>query len=657
MSGRNSAPVRLSDGAWRDPHMVRAWRAHDFRAVFLLAGRVGLTPDIIADNTGLPLDLVVNVMKGNTVLGFSTGVVESIARGFGMPDEMRGVLGLAPRKGSPAGIATRQSHETAESGSAREPGDAESGKQSPLRVPASDGQSESDFYAELLRFMAARGVGVRELARRTHYTAGYISNVCNEKKSPSLEAVEIIDRALDAGGRLTGLVRSPASSDSTPVAVGIAPICTERKKRGWPVRKMAEVLCGVADNPADLPPVYALVRMIRGWEVGKHKPSEVYRLLYCRVFGMTEDQLFGSGPADSASSSVISGIKARSGLGELPYAAAVEAGSVKHASPAIIELCGALTDYGFDPGRFGSFQHDEVPSLGNLERDLKIAFNSYQQSRFTTAASRVSMLLADAQLAAQECRAAERSKVLTVLALSYQAAASVLTKVGESDLAWIAAERGLNAARAADSPSVQGSLIRSVAFALLSTGRLEPAMRLVESGADFLRDEISGDDTALSVYGTLFLAGSMAAARFGDGSKTAEYLHEANSAARRLGKDANHLWTAFGPTNVAIHRVNTAVELGDIQTVLDYGLSLNTNAVPAERRARYLLDVARVHSMTGNRDNALGTMLTAERIAPEQVRQHHLSRKVVMTLMRSSTGKPAIELEKLARRVNVRESI
>ncbi len=364
--------------------------------------------------------------------------------------------------------------------------------------------------------MAARGVGVRELARRTHYTAGYISNVCNEKKSPSLEAVEIIDRALDAGGRLTGLVRSPASSDSMPVAVGIAPICTERKKRGWPVRKMAEVLCGAADNPADLPPIYALVRMIRGWEVGKHKPSKVYRLLYCRVFGMTEDQLFGSGPADSPSSSVISGIKARSGLDELPYAAAVEAGSVKHASPAIIELCGALTDYGFDPGRFGPFQHDEVPSLGNLERDLKIAFNSYQQSRFTTAA---------------------------------------------------------------------------------------------------------------------------------------------NSAARRLGKDANHLWTAFGPTNVAIHRVNTAVELGDIQTVLDYGLSLNTNAVPAERRARYLLDVARVHSMTGNRDNALGTMLTAERIAPEQVRQHHLSRKVVMTLMRSLTGKPAIELEKLARRVNVRESI
>jgi hypothetical protein len=108
---------------------------------------------------------------------------------------------------------------------------------------------------------------------------------------------------------------------------------------------------------------------------------------------------------------------------------------------------------------------------------------------------------------------------------------------------------------------------------------------------------------------------------------------------------------------VAIHRINTAVELGDVQTVLDSGLSLNTDAVPAERRVRYLLDVARVYSLTGNRDDALGTMLTAERIAPKQARQHHLSGKVVMTLIRSGTGKPAIELQKLARRVNILEPI
>jgi len=49
-------------------------------------------------------------------------------------------------------------------------------------------------------------------------------------------------------------------------------------------------------------------------------------------------------------------------------------------------------------------------------------------------------------------------------------------------------------------------------------------------------------------------------------------------------------------------------------------------------------------------------MLTAERIAPEQVRQHYLSRKVVLNLMRAAKGKPAVELDKLARRVKLSES-
>jgi hypothetical protein len=66
-----------------------------------------------------------------------------------------------------------------------------------------------------------------------------------------------------------------------------------------------------------------------------------------------------------------------------------------------------------------------------------------------------------------------------LLALSYQAAASVLTKLGEADLAWIAAERGLTAAQRTDSKVILGSLFRSVAHTLLSTGRFQPAVQLV----------------------------------------------------------------------------------------------------------------------------------------------------------------------------------
>ena len=134
-----------------------------------------------------------------------------------------------------------------------------------------------------------------------------------------------------------------------------------------------------------------------------------------------------------------------------------------------------------------------------------------------------------------------------LLALSYQAAASVLTKLGEADLAWIAAERGLTAAQRTDSKVILGSLFRSVAHTLLSTGRFQPAVQLVDRAAAVLSSELgSADGPMLSVYGSLFLAGAMAASRAEDRPTTQAFLREAQQAASRLGADANYMWTAFG---------------------------------------------------------------------------------------------------------------
>lgn len=380
-------------------------------------------------------------------------------------------------------------------------------------------------------------------------------------------------------------------------------------------------------------------KTVQRWITKSRTPHPRHRWEACRILGRDESELW---PGHAG-----------------PYSHGRNAGdknSGPDESPGISELCAVLTDYGSGVSQLYSSTRDTVPPLCDIERELETVFVAYQQSRFTAAASRISTLLADAQIAAREYKGAEQARAQGILAMSHQAAASVLTKAGQSDIAWIAAERGLSAAERSGISSVRLSLVRSVAFALLSAGRLESAIKLVESAAENLADKTAGrDDTGLSVYGTLFLAGSMAAARFGDGAKTAEYLQEADRAASRLGRDANYLWTAFGPTNVAIHRVNTAIELGDIQAVLSHGLSLNTDAVPTERRVRYLLDVARTYSLTKNREDALVALLAAERLAPEQTRRHYLTGKVIATLMKDAIGKPSIELAKLAGRANYRE--
>lgn len=241
-----------------------------------------------------------------------------------------------------------------------------------------------------------------------------------------------------------------------------------------------------------------------------------------------------------------------------------------------------------------------------------------------------------------------------LLALAYQLAASQLTKLGEAELSWIAADRGLVAARASGDQVVIASLLRSVAHALLAAGRFGEAVQLTTDTADYLEPQLDKPEPDfLAVYGTLFLVGAMAAARNNDSDTTRTFLDVADKTASRLGADTNHMWTAFGPTNVAIHRVATAGELGDIQVAIELGLTVDTSAMPMERRVRHALEISRALSSWNRTDEAVATLLDAERLGPEQVRYHFLSRQLVLSWMRQRRSRPSPALVDLAHRLGV----
>ncbi|WP_207620703.1 hypothetical protein [Streptosporangium minutum] len=65
---------------------------------------------------------------------------------------------------------------------------------------------------------------------------------------------------------------------------------------------MAKQLADVADirTRARLPERESLIRMIKDWEAGRHQPKDPYRVLYCRVFGVREAELFGDDTGNSA---------------------------------------------------------------------------------------------------------------------------------------------------------------------------------------------------------------------------------------------------------------------------------------------------------------------------------------------------------------------
>ncbi|MEV0233067.1 hypothetical protein [Nonomuraea sp. NPDC050786] len=72
-----------------------------------------------------------------------------------------------------------------------------------------------------------------------------------------------------------------------------------RRDKLWTQREMARQLAEAADDHTRdrLPERESLTRMIKDWEAGRHQPKDPYRVLYCRVFGMEENELFGTNPA------------------------------------------------------------------------------------------------------------------------------------------------------------------------------------------------------------------------------------------------------------------------------------------------------------------------------------------------------------------------
>lgn len=113
------------------------------------------------------------------------------------------------------------------------------------------------------------------------------------------------------------------------------------------------------------------------------------------------------------------------------------------------------------------------------------------------------------------------------------------------------------------------------------------------------------------------------------------------------------MWTAFGPTNVAIHRMTAATELGDVQIAVDLIPRIDASHMPIERRVRHAIETARVYTARNRRDDALAVLLEAEQFAAEQIMHHAISRQLVLSWLRNHRGPRSVPLEGLARRLHL----
>jgi hypothetical protein len=308
----------------------------------------------------------------------------------------------------------------------------------------------------------------------------------------------------------------------------------------------------------------------------------------------------------------------------------------EHAEDAVPAVRDAL----MAPRRLSRVLFADGPPVAALPFDRAAAFtedswDEYQAGRLGGVIATLPALIRTAQAAEEEGGGTSAGVRWALSARVHHLAATALTKVGEADLAWTAAERSMQAADLADDPLVLASAARSGTHALLAVGRYDDAPELGEAAARWLAARrLHADPAALSLRGMLHLRMAVAAARRQDRALAMDLLARADEAAGLLGRDANYWKTGFGPTNVLLHRLSTSLDLGDVAFVADKGIRVDGHPLPAERRASHRIDVARALSYLARDDEAITLLLAAERDAPQLVRHDPAVREVVRAVHR-----------------------
>lgn len=217
----------------------------------------------------------------------------------------------------------------------------------------------------------------------------------------------------------------------------------------------------------------------------------------------------------------------------------------------------------------------------------------------------------------------------------------VLNQLGHHDLAWTAVENAAVAAARLGDEAVKACSAWDRCGVLLHTGALAETSAVAEAALTDLEPVLAaGRPEALSLWGALHLRCAVAGARRHDSRTAWDHLAEAQSAAERLGEDRNDFQTVFGPTNVAIHAVELAVELEQPDTALQRAQLRQLRRISSRERAvHHGIDLARAYGQLKQDENAVRQLTSVAGMAPHYVHNHPMARAVVIQLRRR--GQPS----------------
>lgn len=254
----------------------------------------------------------------------------------------------------------------------------------------------------------------------------------------------------------------------------------------------------------------------------------------------------------------------------------------------------------------------------------------------------------------------ERQRAAELLTEAAYHAFVLATTFGYLHLAQLAARRAFHVARITERPELAAFAMFARAPSVARTGGRGRAMRMLDRAIIDVepRAEIQNWQTlGAEMFGLLHLMGAHFAARGNRADLAADHVTEAGRVAARTGEH-NGLGQHFGPANVAVWRVAIGAEIAGAGPAVAENAQLSPIDLDVlnstDRTAALHFDLARCWAQAeGSRDTeAIRHLDTADRIAPQRIRNDPIARELVTTLRRRGRRR-VWELDSLRNRFGV----
>ncbi|MGI5349736.1 helix-turn-helix domain-containing protein [Streptomyces sp. CA-250714] len=316
-------------------------------------------------------------------------------------------------------------------------------------------------------------------------------------------------------------------------------------------------------------------------------------------------------------------------------------------------------------------RYDLVPVFDGMPRPASQLWQETTRlHRLRDAAANVAILevlpdlIREARALAEVSTGRECEEAFSIYAVCCKFAHTAAHALGHPELIAMSCERASWAAQQSGDPVMPAVADWMRVWDMWATADWTDSLSLADKAlASVQQEHDQGDPLAVRAWGSIQLRAAVSAARGGRRAEAEDRIAHAKAAAERLKGYAGppvydrHSLT-FSAGNVQIHAISVALEMGEQRKALRIDQRTSPDLIeplPNSRKGHHHMDLARAWLWDGNRDKALRELETAERLAPQLIRNHPLARSTLRSIVYAERATTREKLRRMSDRFHLDE--